>query len=215
MVNLGLGQFNFYPPRIGDYVDVNGKLVRFDEYNEELKSSIVGIYIGDHPNGNKLVIPVDYDIYKGAKYQFCIEQPNFEIIPIEYNTTESEAKSRFNGQDRTRIILQSALDNDKSFSYFDAVNRCNIFSPGFHDGEWYMPAAGEMTILFNSKDIILQSLIRFDSRIKDYSYYTWTCTQESYTRVHQIRLVTGSVNGQNITNSYQAIIPYLQIENLI
>lgn len=52
--------------------------------------------------------------------------------------TPNQALSAVNGEDNTSILLQ--LSN----TTYVAANLCHSFTPGTHNGEWYLPAAGEL-----------------------------------------------------------------------
>ena len=77
-------------------------------------------------------------------------------------------KTRFNGKSQTEKILAAAAANSKPNNYFPAADFCKSFTPGFKDGEWYLPAIGELLVIQKSYNIIEKVLIKVRENFRYY-----------------------------------------------
>lgn len=135
------------------------KIGGFPKLNQE-----TGEYEGEICNGALLTFPNadQYDnrtvVINGWYYQaWDGELGNRGYVPPAFNAdgTKNEiywmdrlsngkknALTTFDGKERTDILAQHLDERD-----LQSIRFCKEFAPGFHDGEWYLPALGEWALV--------------------------------------------------------------------
>ena len=208
-------------PEIGDYYTKTGGLIRFSELTDDDKDNLAGIYVGDHPEtGDKLLIPANagfaYNSSQGG-LKWCDDYPiptdiQNSINPSDVTTNSTEARTKFNGKSQTDKILAAAAANSKPDTYFGEANFCKSFAPGFKDGEWYLPAVGELLLINKSYSTILQSITKIYPSITSLAYWYWSSDQYSASHSWLVYLGSGNVVYNRVNYSDYFVVPFLAIK---
>ena len=208
-------------PEIGDYYTKTGGLIRFSELTDGDKDNLAGIYVGDHPEtGDKLLIPANagfaYNSTQGG-LKWCDESPipteiYNSINPSDSTTSKDTVVTKFNGKSQTEKILAAAAANSKPATYFGEANFCKSFAPGFKDGEWYLPAVGELLLINKSYSTILQSVTKVFSAVTSLEYWYWSSNQYSASSSWYVYLLSGRVGNSDVINSDYSVVPFLAIK---
>ena len=208
-------------PEIGDYYTKTGGLIRFSELTDDDKDNLAGIYVGDHPEtGDKLLIPANagfaYNSSQGS-LKWCDDYPiptdiQNSINPSDVTINSTEARTKFNGKSQTDKILAAAAANSKPATYFGVANFCKSFAPGFKDGEWYLPAVGELLLINKSYSTILQSITKIYPSITSLAYWYWSSNQYSAYRSWYVSLDSGNVDYHGVDTSAICVVPFLAIK---
>jgi hypothetical protein len=119
--------------------DIVGYCVDFSDGIARIASINTSADIRTDPNGMAVA---NSDVYQSSI--------DGEIV----NTNQTVALSDFSGMEVTAIYKSLPnLDKYPDFAY------CAGFAPGLKNGEWYMPALGELILFINSYDQIRQPLV--------------------------------------------------------
>lgn len=207
-------------PEIGSYVTKSRDIIKFSDYTDDNRNELAGIYIGDHPDtGLMLLIPASTNFtYPTTQVNrvWCNDSTLSDSIynninPNDATTSSSIAHTKFNGKSQTEKILAAAISSDKGKSYFPASNWCSIFSPGFHDKEWYVPSMGELSLLNKNYSKIIPSITRLWSNITTVGAWIWSSTQYDKSKVWSMTVHTGISTSLTLTYGPVYVIPFLQI----
>ena len=208
-------------PEIGDYYTKTGGLIRFSELTDDDKDNLAGIYVGDHPEtGDKLLIPANagfaYNSTQGG-LKWCEDYPiptdiQNSINPSDVTTNSTEARTKFNGKSQTDKILAAAAANSKPATYFGEANFCKSFVPGFKDGEWYLPAVGELLLINKSYSTILKSITKIYPSITSLTHWYWSSNQYSAFTSWNVFLHSGDVGRNDVDYSGNFVVPFLAIK---
>lgn len=162
--------------KIGDYLDKNGNAVKYSTLVRDIKDEIVGIYVGNHPDGSKLYIPANPSFNYDQVVRWCIDDaaPEDYSVKVMYHYSELDDRGMggagaYNGVEATAAIVEKATELNKTLDYFPAIKVCKDYTPGFKDGEWYLPAVNENGLVFKeNKETILESFENFYERPFDW-----------------------------------------------
>ena len=131
---------------------------------------------------------------------------NVDISDLPNYTNWIPAISDFNGYENTQIILNTA-DANTSFPAVDYV--MGLGSIGGHD--WYLPAVGQLNVLFGSILAVNQSLGQVGTAISYLStVHLWSSTETNADRAMIIQCDNGWVShdSKNRSNRVRAIIDF-------
>ena len=206
--------------QIGDYVTKEGKLIKFADYQETDRENLAGIYIGDNSEtGGKLLIPANSEFTYNSQgnLSWCDESPipteiYNSINPSDSTTSKDTVVTKFNGKSQTEKILAAAAANSKPATYFGEANFCKSFAPGFKDGEWYLPAVGELLLINKSYSTILQSITKIYPSITSLTYNYWSSNQFSKGDSWYVYLSTGNASSGDVATSGKYLIPTISIK---
>lgn len=82
--------------------------------------------------------------------------PGYNDIPgltnYEYSDGSTEPYKDKNGKNNTKIIVDYINSNGGTLSSnVPATYYCTSYSPGYKDGEWYLPSAGELKLFYDNR----------------------------------------------------------------
>lgn len=83
--------------------------------------------------------------------------------------SENSAKTDVSGYANTQILSNLG-------SSYQAASCCMLFSPGVYNGEWYLPALGELYYVHSNYEIINSILSRLHLPFSPYSEWVWSST---------------------------------------
>lgn len=126
--------------KIGDYLDKNGNAVKYSTLVRDIKDAA----------------PEDYSVKVMYHYS-------------ELDDRGMGGAGAYNGVEATAAIVEKATELNKTLDYFPAIKVCKDYTPGFKDGEWYLPAVNENGLVFKeNKETILESFENFYERPFDW-----------------------------------------------
>ena len=112
----------------------------------EVKDKIIGYCLDDHRimsiNSNKIPIPwsLRYGRIPG-------------LTDYEYEDGSIEPYNDLDGRYNTNCIIEFCKENNINLQNdYPAIYYCKSFSPGFKDGEWYLPSIGEMKLFYDRRN---------------------------------------------------------------
>lgn len=121
---------------------------------------------------------------------------NYSTLFTTGGTVINNALSDFDGFRNTQILIKDAD--------VVAAKHCAIFNPGYREGEWYLPAVGELGFIMprfkeiNSKLLALgPSGVQLNGNI-----YYWSSTEYDEGGAWNVRTNRGHVNGHYKGNGY-------------
>lgn len=207
------------PNKVGDLIKYDGTYVPIENFNDEIKPSIAGIYIGDNSEGKHLIIPGNKEnyTYQESGIKWCEDS----IIPFDINPEDLldvpanlvDLINKSNGKSQTEKILAAAAANSKPNTYFPAANFCKLFAPGFHDGKWYLPSTGELHLLNGiSMNPVLESIKTVYPDLQVLSTQ-WSSTQRTDSDSYCPMIEYNDISSYASNNSTDpCVIPMLQID---
>ena len=199
---------------LGEYLLKDNTTRTIDTLQESDKQNIVGICAGVHPTTKAfIIIPGNPDFVYSTRRKWCTEVPVPFSMP-EVTPTFGQETTFLDGITYTNKILQYASENSKEPDFFTSVNYCKTFSPGYRDGNWYLPSVGELTLLASNWstikpliDNIYPSLVMWNN--------LWSSNLFSNLEgAYYVSLTNGNNGNDNVTAN-QGCIPFLQIEPFI
>lgn len=177
--------------------------------NQVEHSSDIGYMPSDSENGNFTALTNKYDsVTKFAceYYDHHIPSPfmnngafneNYSTLFTTSGTPINNALSDFDGFGNTKTLIK---DNEVV-----AATQCAMFKPGYRDGEWYLPAVGELGFIMPRFKVINNKLLALGSsgvQLDDYSTY-WSSTEYDEYNAWTVYTGNGNVlNGTKDSNNY-------------
>ena len=157
---------------------------------------------------NKTVIGVVFDISR--KLAIALKQSSLEwasrtgddIPGLTNYTSESAAKGDYNGKSNTSIII---AHGDSNGYKTPAADYCyNYTTRGTNKGDWYLPAAGELQLIYNNKTTLYNSLSKVGgTQLANSTYF-------SSSEYHRSNAWLLSFYNGRWGNNYKAIAYYVR-----
>lgn len=161
-------------------------------------------YYPSYKSGSYVLVPSPYDIQEKRNLQYCL---------TGYCTSD------FNGKTNTEVLCSlateqedwktadkisqnsSGVDNNDTRNYYPAACCCwRYHTEGTNQGDWYLPAMGELGYIMARLTIIENTinLIKSNWDIgKNFSSYIWSSTEMDQTRA----LFVSTTRGELLTKS--------------
>ena len=98
-------------------------------------------------------------------------------VPSLNDNSEAEAKNDLQGKNNTRVVLEYCKANGKSCPAFEYMN--SYKTEGTQNGDWYLPALGELNAIYGNKDVLNITLGKIGGT-KLGGYYYWSSSELSY-----------------------------------
>ena len=152
---------------IGDVLFDN-KTCAVDITNLDPKRTPIGVVFDV---SKKLAVALDY-----AHHDWTQNGSSFATsdIPELPNYTGDNLINDYNGKSNTSIIIAYGDSNGYETA---AADYCYNYSTlGTKKGDWYLPATGEVQLIYNNHAIINSTLSKIGAVIISYDYY-WTSTE--------------------------------------
>lgn len=124
---------------------------------------------------------------------------NYSTLFTTGGTAINNALSDFDGFRNTQILIKDAD--------VVAAKHCAIFNPGYREGEWYLPAVGELGFIMPRFKVINSKLSALGSsgvRLTHYGYY-WSSTESDGSFAWSVVTDNGRV-----TSYYKTIKSYVR-----
>ena len=122
---------------------------------------------------------------------------NYSTLFTTGGTPINNALSDFDGFGNTQILIKDAD--------VVAAKQCAMFNPGYRDGEWYLPAVGELGFIMPRFKVINNKLLALGPsgvQLNDYSTY-WSSTEYDEYDVWTVYTGNGNVlNDIKDSNNY-------------
>ena len=173
-----------------------------------------GYMPSDSENGNFTALTNTYDsvtkfVYNDSEHH--IPSPfmnngafneNYSTLFTTGGTAINNALSDFDGFGNTQTLIK---DNEVV-----AATQCAMFKPGYREGEWYLPAVGELGFIMPRFKEINSNLLALGSsgvQLGDYSTY-WSSTEYDEYYAWTVRIDNGFVdyNGKDGNNYVRAFL---------
>lgn len=126
----------------------------------------------------------------------------FDMPVLTNNSSSSEASADWNGVDNTLTVWNYCQDNSKSCPAFEKVY--NYTTAGTSKGDWYLPAFGELSAIYNNKSSISNLLSKVGAAPLAEDYY-WSSSE-----MHSQAVWVQSFKDGNIANYYKSGVHHVR-----
>ena len=199
---------------VGEYLLKDNTVKTISTLQESDKQNIVGICIGIHPTTKEfMIIPGNPDFVYSTRRKWCTEVPVPFEMP-EVTPVFGQETTKLDGMSYTNTILDYASKNSKEPDFFTSANFCKSFSPGYRDGDWYLPSVGELTILANIWNTVKPSIDNIYPSLTMWNNLWSSNLFSNLEGAYFVSLVNGKNGNDNVTAN-QGCIPFLQIEPFV
>lgn len=161
-------------PRLGLFLLKDGVFINFKDININYRSKdIIGYCVG-----NNRIMSLDYK----NKFEWSTRYesiPGLMSLPSTSsisNIVSDDPTSCDNGRYNTDLIINYCRKNNLNLQNdYPAFYYCKSYSPGFHDGEWYLPSIEELINAFNSlhSSYELYNISIWSSSVNTNEYVSW------------------------------------------
>jgi len=136
-------------------------------------------------------------------YEDCVDIPGLRNIAYDGGNGKAVAKRDFNGKSNTNTIL--AYGRQNGIRYPAAEAAVNYSVKGHHIG-WYLPAAGQLWLMYENKSAINEVLKKVNGT--ELSYY-WSSTEEDSSYAWYVTMSNGNIYyySKYYTNRVRAVAP--------
>ena len=176
--------------------------------NQVEHSNDNGYMPSDSENGNFTALTNPYDSVTMFAYDDSghhIPSPfmnngafneNYSTLFTTGGTAINNALSDFDGFRNTQILIKDAD--------VVAAKHCAIFNPGYREGEWYLPAVGELGFIMPRFKVINSKLSALGSSgvQLDASSYYWSSTEYDADDAWRVNPFSGDVGGNGKDDNY-------------
>lgn len=120
-----------------------------------------------------------YSINNGNAIWFQ-DNDQFEDLSLQNYTTNTASNDK-NGESNNSIILDST-----NADHYSAVVVCKDFDPGYKQGDWYLPAVGELAVAYSNKITInrviqhLNATVTYGAQLEDNALLSSTESSSDY-----------------------------------
>ena len=189
------------------------KIIEKNQAEEALKNCKIGdiLYSDMSCNANmvasKTPIGVVFDTTNGlaiAKDEFknLTWGPNVDISGIQNYSTDTTAAADWQGFNNTKAIYEYRKTKGGSF---EAAEKALAYSTeGTSQGQWYLPAAGELKAISDNKDVLNTTLSKIGGQT--FSNYLWTSSEKNSTNAF---FLSSSTLGSDTKDIYANIRPVI------
>ena len=205
----------------GNFLLNNGMEIIPINVNDNNRNNVIGYILDDSGDysGKYIIMPINsssvymsWSLDSGPGYTDIHGLTNYE-----YNIGSTEPYEDKNGKSNTKIIVDYVnsqggnIEND-----VPATNYCINFSPGFKDGEWYLPSMGELKLFYDNREKFRENCkiagISTNMNSDDTgAYYFWSSTQYSDRRAWFLTFYSYDHSRSYDKINYIYIIPFLVI----
>ena len=147
---------------------------------------------------DKTPIGVVFDVSR--KLAIALEQGSSLIWAFSYKdipgltnySSSSAAKGDYNGKSNTSIII--AHGNSNGYETPAADYCYNYSTTGTNKGDWYLPAGGELQLIYDNKATLNNSLSKAGGTQLGTSSYHWSSSEYSYSHAWKFGFSNGHWN---------------------
>lgn len=205
---------------VGDYLLSNGGCLKSADLTGDLlflKSEIVGVFAGNQGGLDKFVRLMTSSEFGSSTRAWygSTSTPNLQSgyvggYPIGATTSESEARSRYQGKYSTDWILTTSTT---SFGWTDAKPAAEFARS--YGSKWYLPCAGELELVRANNTKIKEAVVKAggasESIIPSSSIYLWVSTQATTQYAWSYSLNNGSMSIQSISYAGNFVLPMISL----
>ena len=200
----------------------DGSEVNPSSINNRNKGKVIG-YILDNSgaySGRNIVIAINsgpYPMHWGnSNYLYGTDVPGLTNYEYSYGSTEPYRDK--NGKNNTQIVVDYC--NSKGWSLSNAgesFSYCVTYSPGYKDGEWYLPSAGELKLFCDSREKFRSDCntagisTNMNSDNSEASYF-WTSTEYSDNDSWCLDFIQPELSFCIVKNGDYYAVPFLAID---
>ena len=133
--------------------------------------------------------------------------PDYFDVPGLSNITSSSAVTAdWQGKNNTRIVLEYCHTNGYSCPAVEYVN--SYKTEGTQAGDWYLPAAGELNVIYGNKDVLNITLNRIEGDILASTY--WSSSESSRHDAWYLSFNDGDVHThyKNYTTNVRPVLAF-------
>ena len=159
-------------------------------------SNVTGVYINDGEGHEFIIAPVEW--VGPGEYVESWQNPenswwgnsgsawgsqNIQLSNIVTSTSLSNVITDFNGSNNTSEMIKQLMGiATEDMTGSAAAEYCRAYSNGHKDvGQWYLPSAGEMSLMVENQEDIDFVLNRIGGETLEYHGGSWTSNQHSKT----------------------------------
>lgn len=206
-------------PKRGLFVLKTGIYQNPEDVLSEDIDKIIGYVLDTSGNfsGKNLIIPInssenymEWGVYQGAMYN------NIKgLTRIKADDGSSKPYDDVNGKRNTKFMVNHLNGLKKDIgSESPSLDYCINYSPGFHDGEWYLPSAGELKLFFDKRnqfrrDCNLSGITTNMDSDNSNAYYFWSSTEYSGNDAWLLYFRSSSPSYYSYKHSSRYVVPFL------
>ena len=164
---------------------------------------------------SKTPIGVIFDVTNGlaiAKDEFTnlAWGPNVDISGIQNYSTNTTATADWQGFNNTKAIYEYRKTKGGSFQ---AAEKALVYSTeGTSQGQWYLPAAGELKAISDNKDVLNTTLSKIGGQT--FSNYLWTSSEKDSTNAFILSSSTLGLNKKYISTNIRPVINFISKDKI-
>ena len=98
----------------------------------------------------------------------------FDVPTLPNYTSSSAAIADWQGKNNTRLVLEYCKTNGESCPAFEYVN--SYKTEGTNAGDWYLPAAGELNVIYNNRIVLNDALKKIGAATLEVGEY-WSSSE--------------------------------------
>lgn len=212
-------------PSVGYFLMSNGLYLSPSQVSESDRESVVG-YVLDTSgsySGENIVMAINSSsstmMWGADGYLSGTDIPG--LTNYTYDDGSTELYNDKNGKNNTQIVVDYCGSKSWDLSTAGpAFDYCTSYSPGYKDGEWYLPSAGELKLFYNNKTQFRSDCItagintNMDSDLPGSSGYLWSSTEHSDSYAWNLELgsSTLSISSSKNDNYGGFVTPFLVID---
>lgn len=169
-------------PNKGLFLLRNGLYIKPEDIGSKLRNKVVGYVLdtsGKYSDKN-IIIPINSS---DISMEFIKFKNIKGLTNLEYYDESINPYKDTNGKYNTKCISDYILlYNRKIIDESPALDYCINFSPGYKDGEWYLPSMGELKLFYDNRGNFSSDCNTagiFTNMNSDYSCRFWSSTLSS------------------------------------
>ena len=123
----------------------------------------------------------------------------FDVPTLSNYGLSSEITADWQGKNNTRLVLEYCQANGKSCPAFEYVN--SYKTEGTLAGDWYLPAAGELNVIYGNMGVLNTALGKIDGT-KIPTDWHWSSSESSYNAAWFQDFDNGDISRNNKGNTF-------------
>lgn len=206
----------------GNFLLNNGRGISPININDSNRNDVIGYILDDSGgfSGRYTIVSINSSAYEMTWSSEL--GPGYTDIPgltnYQYSDESTEPYKDKIGKLNTKIIVDYINYNSGTLSSdVPATYYCTSYSPGFKNGEWYLPSAGELKLFYDNR-----TQFRSDCNTSgistnmnsDYGghYYFWSSTEVSGSSAWSLGFSSSKPSCNRFKGNARYVVPFLSID---
>ena len=124
----------------------------------------------------------------------------FDVPGINNISSSSAATGDWQGKNNTKLVLEYCKDNGYSCPAFEYVN--NYKTEGTKEGDWYLPAMGELNAIYSNKSVLNTALSKIGgTKVEAAEAYSLSSTEAPDKSFWRIYFNNGDIDNVRKSNN--------------